>query len=82
MRKLIQALLISLALLGLTNSTIIITHSVPKVFQLTNSKMAIVIDEDDSVARDHIRKIQDQDAPLEEASVQVQSRDPYFKPTE
>ena len=57
MRKLILTLLISLILLQAVTPTLIITHSTPKIFRLTKTKMAIVIDEPEDVAQDHLERV-------------------------
>jgi len=62
----------SLLLIGQVTPTLIITQSKPKVFQLTNSKIAIVFDENDEVARDHVQKIQENQRYTEQEQAQQQ----------
>ena len=60
MRKLLWTIMTSLLIIGQVTPTLIITQSKPKVFQLTDTKIAIVIDENEDVAIEHVKKVQAQ----------------------
>lgn len=63
MRKVLLTLVASSLLLTQITPTIIITNSVPKFFQISANKMAIVIDEDEAKALDTLSKATSKDKP-------------------
>ena len=56
MRKYALTFLVTSVLLVMITPTIIITHSAPKVFQLSKNKVAIIIDETQQQINDHLER--------------------------